>query len=649
MPQPATSPYGSWKSPITPDMVARAGVGLGQVRYDGGDLYWVELRPSEGGRLVIVRCDAKGKISDVTPPGFNARTTVHEYGGGQYFVNHGVVTFSNFDDQRLYGHEVGDAPHAITPETGLKWGLRFADCRPTPDGNRIVGVQEQHHDDGSEATNTLVTFPADGFAAPTVIASGRNFFSNPRVSPDGKKICWLAWDHPNMPWDGTEVWVAEFAKDGAIANRRKVAGGPKESIFQPEWSPEGVLHFVSDSTGWWNLYREQDGQHVNLTPLEAEVGVPQWIFGYVRYAFLSGGRIVFGWYQHGHDHLSIIQPDGSMTPLDLGYVDYYQITTDGGDWVWFIGGSVNRPLELVAYDTASGIKNVLRRSAELDLDEGYISTPQSIEFPTERGLTAHAIYYPPMNKDFDAPPRSKPPLRVLSHGGPTAATTPDFNLQIQYWTSRGFAIVDVNYGGSTGYGRPYRERLNGMWGVVDVEDCVNAAKYLIGRGEADPNRVAIEGGSAGGYTTLCALAFTDFFKAGASYFGIGDLETMVADTHKFESRYCDVLVANTYPAPKELLYERSAIHFTDRISAPMILFQGLEDKIVPPNQAEDMVRALQTKGLPYAYLAFEGEQHGFRKAETNIRCLEAELYFYGKIFKFDLADKVEAVKIENLK
>jgi len=630
-------------------MVARAEVRLGQIYYENGDLYWTELRPGEGGRMVVVRRAADGTISDVTPSGFNARTTVHEYGGGQYFVNHGVVTFSNFDDQRLYGHEVGDQPRAITPETGLKWELRFADCRPTPDGRRIVGVQEHHHEDGSEAVNTLVTFPADASSAPTVIAAGRNFYSNPRVGPDGKKLCWLEWDHPNMPWDGTELWVADFGVSGAISGPRKVAGGPKESIFQPEWSPEGVLHFVSDRTGWWNLYREVDGKVRHLAPMQAEVGVPQWNFGYSRYVFLSGGRVALAWSQDGIDHFGVMSADGgSVEPLDLGYLTYDQLTTDGANRVWFLAGSAARPVELVAYDTGSRSITVLRASGDMGVEDGYISTPQSIAFPTERGLTAYAIYYPPTNQDFAAPASDKPPLLVKCHGGPTSAVDPVFYPETQYWTSRGFAVVDVNYGGSTGYGRPYRERLNGQWGVVDVEDCVNAAKYLIGRGEADENRVAIRGGSAGGYTTLCALTFTDFFKAGASYYGIGDLETMVADTHKFESRYGDTLIANTYPAPKELLYERSAIHFTDRITAPMILFQGLEDKIVPPNQAEDMVKALQAKGLPYAYLAFEGEQHGFRKAETNIRCLEAELYFYSKIFKFDLAEPVEPVKIENL-
>ncbi len=649
MSKPTIAPYGSWKSPLTPAMVASAGVALGQLRLADGDLYWTELRPTEGGRLVIVRRTADGKTVDVTPPGFNARTTVHEYGGGQYCVSNGVVIFSNFDDQRLYGHEPGDPPHAITAETGLHWGLRYADYRPTPDGQLIIGVQEQHHEDKSEAANTLVAFPADGSAPPRVIAAGHNFYSNPRTSPDGKKLCWLCWDHPNMPWDGTELWVADLSAGGEVSNARQVAGGPKESIYQPEWSPDGVLHFVSDRSGWWNLYREVDGKVQRLAPMEAEVGGAQWIFGLSRYAFLSGGRIACAWTQGGVDLFGIVSADGgSVEPIDLGYGGYAQLQSDGGERVWFIGSSPSRDAEVVAYHSGTGRLEVLRRSSEVEVDEGYLSLPQGIEFPTERGLTAHAIFYPPKNQDFAAPEGEKPPLLVLSHGGPTSAASGALRLEIQYWTSRGFALADVNYGGSTGYGRPFRDRLYGQWGVIDVEDCVNAAKHLIGRGEADPDRVAIRGGSAGGYTTLCALTFSDFFKAGASYYGIGDLETMVRDTHKFESRYCDTLVANTYPAPKELLIERSAIHFTDRITAPMILFQGLEDKIVPPNQAEDMVKALAAKGLPHAYLAFEGEQHGFRKAETNIRCMEAELYFYSKIFGFELADPVEPVKIENL-
>jgi dipeptidyl aminopeptidase/acylaminoacyl peptidase len=481
----------------------------------------------------------------------------------------------------------------------------------------------------------------------TVLVSGNDFYASPRLSPDGTRLAWLTWNHPNMPWDGTELWVAEIAQDGSLTNAQKIAGGPAESIFQPEWSPDSALYFVSDRTGWWNLYRWRDGHVEALTDLEAEFGQPQWVFGMSTYAFVSEREVVCAYTQRGIWHLALLDTKTKkLQRLETPYTElsYVRATSDS---VVFRGGSPTEMLSIVRLDLKTQRYEVLRRSSDLALDAGYISPAQPIEFPTEGGRTAHAFFYPPKNKDFQAPPGEKPPLLVLSHGGPTSATTSTLRLEIQFWTSRGFAVVDVNYGGSTGYGRAYRERLKGQWGVVDVDDCVNAAKYLAQQGLVDGERVAIRGGSAGGYTTLCALTFRKFFKAGASYFGVSDLEALDRDTHKFESRYNRSLIG-PYPEKRDLYRARSPIHFAEQISCPVIFFQGLEDRVVPPSQSELMVEALRKNKIPVAYIAFEGEQHGFRKAENIKRSLEAELYFYSKVFGFAIADPVEPVPIENL-
>ena len=488
---------------------------------------------------------------------------------------------------------------------------------------------------------------ADADTGGHVLVSGNDFYSTARISPDGSRLAWLTWNHPNMPWDGTELWVGEFNEDGSVGHTEMVAGGQEESIFQPEWSPDGVLHFTSDRTGWWNLYRWHEGQIEPVYEMEAEFGGPQWQLGSSRYGFEKPGNIICTYVGKGGMHLAALNTEsGDLEPLHVPYTSMSGLRVSPGRVV-FIGGSPVRQFELAQLHLETGQVEVLRKSSNVQVDEGYLSPAEAIEFPTENGLTAYGYYYPPKNADFVAPEGEKPPLLVLSHGGPTGTTSTVFNPSIQYWTSRGFAVLDVNYGGSTGYGREYRERLNGQWGVVDVDDCANGALYLAERGLADPNRLAIRGGSAGGYTTLCALTFKDVFKAGASHFGIGDLETFVHDTHKFESRYLDRLVG-PYPERKDLYKERSAINYTDRLSCPVILFQGLEDKVVPPNQAETMVDALRKKKLPVAYVPFEGEQHGFRKAENIKRALDGELYFYSRVFGFELADPVEPVEIENL-
>jgi dipeptidyl aminopeptidase/acylaminoacyl peptidase len=640
------APYGTWQSPITSERIARGSIRLSQVTLDGDDLYWIESRPTEGGRYVVMRRSPDGMIEDVTPAGMNARTMVYEYGGAACSISGGVVIFSNFDDQILFRQDRGDDPVAITPEPEATASIRYADPRLSPDARTIICIRERHSE-GSEAVNEIVALPATG-GEPQVIAAGRDFYAYPRISPDGRRLAWIEWDHPRMPWDGTELWLADLDASGSLSNARQVAGGPEEAVFQPEWSPEGVLHFVSDPTGWWNLYRMEGDEIVALAPMQAEFGKPQWMLEATTYAFLSEGRIASIYTLRGIDYLGIVSPGEGLThTFDLPFNAIEHITCAAGNRVALIAGGAELGEALVLLDTNSGEFERIPRGNDAPVDPGYISPAQPIEFPTTGDLTAHAFYYAPKNRDYVAPLDELPPLVVFSHGGPTSATSPALNMSIQFWTSRGFAVVDVNYGGSTGYGRAYRERLREQWGVVDVDDCVNAARYLVAQNLADPDRLAIRGGSAGGYTTLAALTFSDLFTAGASYFGISDLETMTQDTHKFESRYLDSMVG-PWPETAERYRARSPIHHTDRLTAPMILLQGLEDKVVPPNQAEAMVEALREKGLPYAYIAYEGEQHGFRRFENIKRSFDAELYFYARIFGFTPADEIEPVEIANL-
>ena len=639
---PIVAPYGSWKSPITAESVAAGETGLEQIRLEGDDIYWIERRSQEGGRKVIVRRSAEGQIGDVTPLPFNARTRVHEYGGGEYAVANGTHVYSNFTDQRLYLQQRGSEPKPLTPDAPF----RYADGQIDRRRNLFFCVREDHTGQG-EAINSVVRVALDGANPGTILISGNDFYSSPRLSPDGSLLAWITWNHPNMPWDGTEIWVGRLNAEGSVSEQRRVASGVNESICQPEWSPDGVLHFVSDRTGWWNLYRWREHTVEPLCPMDAEFGEPHWVFGGSLYGFQSAQRIVCGYTQNGYSQLALLDTaTGMLNRIDLPYTAISQVRVGDGR-VLFIGSSPRETSSIVSLDLASREWRVLYRSRESRIDAGYLSEPQAIEFPTERGVTAHGYFYPPRNRDYSAPPGEKPPLLLLSHGGPTSATSASLKYTIQYWTSRGIAVLDVNYGGSSGYGRAYRERLNGQWGIVDVDDCVNGARYLVERGEVDGNRLAIRGGSAGGYTTLCALTFRNVFKAGASHYGISDLEALAKDTHKFESRYLDRLIG-PYPERRDLYVERSPIHFTDRLACPMILFQGLEDKVVPPNQTEKMVEAVRAKKLPVAYITFEGEQHGFRKAENIKRVLEAELYFYSKVFGFELADPVEPIKIENL-
>jgi dipeptidyl aminopeptidase/acylaminoacyl peptidase len=637
-----TAPYGSWKSPITTEVILSDFIGIGQMAVDGEDLYWTEYRPKEEGRNTIVRRAPDGQITEVIPASFNARTRVHEYGGGHFTVAEGVVYFTNFADQRLYRQQPGQDPEPLTPAGHM----RYADLRVAPGGERLYCVREDHSGPG-EAVNTLVTLELDRLGEGEVLLSGNDFYSSPRLSPGGKRLAWLTWNHPNLPWDGAEVWVGELGKGGVLGERVKVAGGKDESIFQPEWAPDGSLYFVSDRSGWWNLYRWRDGVVESVCQMEAEFGEPQWVFGMSLYGFEPDGRLVCAYSQAGTFHLARLDPQARrLEAFDLPYTEILEVRLSR-DFAYLSAASPAEPQVLIRADLLSGEYEILRRSREVKISAGYFSTAQPVEFPTSGGKTAYGYFYPPKNRDYLAPAGEKPPLLVMSHGGPTSATSTSLRYGLQFWTSRGIAVLDVDYGGSSGYGREYRQRLNGQWGVVDVDDCANGARYLVERGLVDGARLAITGGSAGGYTTLCALAFKDIFKAGASHFGIGDLETFVADTHKFESRYLETLIG-PYPEKKEVYRERSPIHYTDRLNCKLILFQGLDDKIVPPSQSQAMYEAVRDKGLPVAYLAFEGEQHGFRRVENIKRAIEAELYFYSKVFGFKLADPVEPVEIDNL-
>lgn len=653
-----SSPYGSWKSPITADLIVAGTIGLGQIALDGDDVYWIEGRPSEAGRSVIVRCTPDGKTLDVTPLPFNVRTRVHEYGGGAFAVKDGIY-FSNYADQRLY-KTVGALragtgalplrePQPLTSE-GKR---RYADMVVDSQRQRLICVREDHSDPTREPVNTLVSINLGNGEDIQTLASGSDFYASPRLSPDNSQLAWISWNHPNMPWDSTQLWVAQIDQNGILNDVQCIAGGAEESIFQPEWSPDGVLYFVSDRTNWWNLYRwlppeaKGTGGIEPLYPMEAEFGLPQWVFGMSTYGFESANQIICTYTQKGIWYLASLDlQTKQLEAIETPYTDISSLQVANNRAV-FLAGSAIEPTAIVQMDLATKQMEILRLSSQLQIAPGYLSTPQSIAFPTENNLIAYAFYYPPQNQDYTTQTGEKPPLLVKSHGGPTASASSTFNLKIQYWTSRGFAFLDVNYGGSTGYGREYRQRLNQNWGIVDVDDCANGAKYLAEGGLVDGERLAIAGGSAGGYTTLCALTFRDVFKAGASHYGVSDLEALATDTHKFESRYLDGLIG-AYPEQKDIYEKRSPIHFTDQLSCPVIFFQGLEDKIVPPNQAEIMVEALKAKGLPVAYVAFEGEQHGFRRAENIKRALDGEFYFYSRVFGYELADAVEPVEINNL-
>ncbi|WP_373542549.1 prolyl oligopeptidase family serine peptidase [Chamaesiphon sp.] len=641
------APFGSWISPITAEAIVADSIGLGSIVLDGTDIYWLESRPQAAGRSVIVRRTKDGTTTDITPPEYNVRSRVHEYGGAPYTVVDGRVYFSNHRDNCLYIQDLTAADPTVVRQLTHDPKKRYADLSVDPQRQRLICVQEEHDSADFEALNTIVSISLTQPNDVQVLAGGCDFYASPRLNTDGTKLAWLSWNHPNLPWDGTNLQMATLSVDGYPSAPTLIAGGAHEAIFQPQWSEDDTLYFVSNRTGWGNIYRWRDRQVTAVCELAAEFGLPQWVFGMSTYAITGNRRIVCTYSQLGVWYLASLNTvSGHLTRLNVPYTDISNVRA-AGNLVVCCAASATQTNEIIAIDLHTESREVLQRSSQLAIDPGYLSTPESIEFPTTDGNTAYAFYYPPTNHDYQPLLGENPPLLVKSHGGPTAATSNQLSLKTQYWTSRGFAVVDVNYGGSTGYGKAYQQRLDGKWGIVDVDDCTNAALYLVDRGLADPQRLAISGGSAGGYTTLAALTFGDTFKAGASYYGVSDLAALAKDTHKFESRYLDRLVA-PYPAQANLYQARSPLYFTDRLSCPIAFFQGLEDKIVPPNQAEMMVAALKSKGIPVAYVTFPTEQHGFRQAENIQRALTGEFYFYAQIFGFRLAEAIAPIEIANL-
>ena len=618
------APCGTWNSPITADLIASRTIGLSEIVLDGDDIYWLESRPGEAGRSVIVCRTPDRKIRDVTSPPFNARTRVHEYGGGAYTVFKGIIYFSNLSDGRIYRQDPGSPPRPLTPEGDYRYADLFYDRHR----NRLICVREDHTGKDRFPVNSLVSVDPGDSQDVKVLISGGDFYSNPRISPDGKFLAFLTWNLPNMPWDGTELRVARLNDAGGTDSSRLVAGGWEESVFQPEWSPDGQLYYVSDLSGWWNIYRSGKAGNEPICPMEAEFGLPQWVFRMSTYGFISSDLIICTYVKEGTWALAELRTGvpGELRTIESPYTDITGIQSGPGEAV-FLGASPDGSPSVIIYDLNRRKFEISRSESETVIDLGYISVPEAIEFVSGGGSISHGFFYPPQNLDYNLPDEKLPPLIVITHGGPTAAAGNARKLKIQFWTSRGFAVLDVNYRGSTGYGRNYRRSLDGQWGVADVEDCVNGARHLVRRGDVDGERLIIRGSSAGGYTTLSALTFRDLFKAGASYYGISELESLARDTHKFESRYLDRLIG-PYPERRDLYLARSPINSVDQLSCPVIFFQGLEDRVVPPVQAEEMIDALRKKDIPVASIFFEGESHGFRRAETVKRALTAELDFY---------------------
>ena len=647
--------FGSWPTPITSELVVASTVRLSEARVDGTDVVWSEGRPDEGGRTQLVRCGAAGSTSELLPADRNARTAVHEYGGAAWWVRDGVTWFTDWADQRLYRVEPGAEPEPITAEPTTARADRYADGDLDPDAATIVCVRERHA--GPAATdvrNEIIQLDAHRLSEPEVLVSGPDFVAAPRLHPNGVTLAWLQWNHPSMPWDDVELRTRNLVTGEEIL----VAGGPAESVSEPSWRPDGSLWFLSDRSDWWNLYRWLPGSDIEtVVRLDAEIGVPPWALGGARYAVLDDGRVVVARRRNGVDGLAVRDLDGRIVDLDLPFTAISTVRAAADSSVLLVAGSpTSEPgVYRVDLDEATGpAVTVLRPPRDLGVDPGYLSTPEPVSFPSTAPdgapRTAHALFYPPANPGYEGLPGELPPLLVVIHGGPTAAAMPVLSTAVQYWTSRGFAVVDVNHGGSTGYGRAYREQLYGWWGVVDVADCLAAAEWLAGRGRVDRARMCIRGGSAGGFTTLAALARPDTpFAAGADHFGVADLTALAADTHKFESRYLDRLVG-PFPQERDLYLDRSPIQHVERFERPLIVLQGTEDAIVPPNQSEKIVDALRDRGVPVAYLLFDGEQHGFRQAENIRRALDAELSFYAQVLGFELPaeESIEQVPVENL-
>jgi dipeptidyl aminopeptidase/acylaminoacyl peptidase len=654
---PLVAPYGSWASPIDVELVAGTAIGLSEPWLDGDDVYWLETRSAQGGRRTLLRHGLDGTTAELTPDPFRVGNRVHEYGGGSYAVRDGLVIASSVADGRLWRLDrdgLAD-PVALTPEG--RW--RYADLWFDPRFPRLYAVRETHDidrpNDPTLVVNEVVAVALDGSDGPgRLLVAGPDFVAGARPSPDGRTLAWLEWDLPDMPWDSVRLRVADVGGDGPLGEARTVAGGPGISIVQAAWSPTGVLHFVSDETGWWNLYAFDGpdglaGAARNLAPMDAELGDPAWVFGRSSYSFLADGAILAVARADGRDGLLRIEPDGAVTRLEVPFTEVEGLRVAADTVVAVVAGP--REGSVVArLDPATGEPvGVLARSLSVPLDPSVLPVPEAIAFETADGATSRALSFAPSNAAFRGPEGELPPLLVLSHGGPTSAASSALSLDRAFFTSRGIAVADVDYRGSTGYGRPYRDALKGQWGIADVEDCVAAARFLVARGSVDPARLAIAGGSAGGYTTLAALTFRpEVFAAGISSYGIADLELIHVDGHKFESRYDEGLIAPWTDAGRAVFRERSPIHFLDRVRAPMLLFQGLDDRVVPPSQLDAMVAAFTARGLPHVAMTFEGEGHGFRKAETRRATYRAEIAFLGRVFGFTPAGDIEPMEIPGL-
>ena len=622
-------PFGTWPSPVTTDLMVAGAVGISDVIPQPQSTWWCESRPDEGGRAVIRR-QADGETTDVTAENVNVRTLVHEYGGGSWWVDNEVCYYVNYADQRLYRQQPGKEAIVLTPVPPRERAWRYADFRVTADGAWVIAVMETQHVD-SEPANSIVAIATDGSETLVPLVNGADFYMSPRLSPNGQSLAWIEWQHPNMPWDDTELHIATLTSSGdkpAISASRRVAGGPGESVVQPEWSPDGRLHFLSDRNDWWHLYC--DGSDEIVLSVDGEIGYPPWVFGLSRYAFLSDGSVIAARFNDGVEYLD-------------GYPQFtaFNSLRTCGDSVTFSGASWSQESSIIRDG------KVIKPARELPLPSAMLPAPEVLHFATTNNAEAYALYFRPAGVDVAAPTDKKPPLIVLAHGGPTSAARSQLSLGRQFWTSRGFAVVDVNYRGSSGFGRQYRKQLEGQWGIADVDDCVAVANYLVERGDVDASRLIIRGGSAGGYTVLTALAKHDVFTAGANMYGVADLEALADDTHKFESRYLDRLIG-PYPESKALYEERSPINHLDGFTAPMIVLQGSEDAIVPPNQSRRIVEALDQKQVPVAYHEFEGEQHGFRQAETIKTALASELGFYGRVFGFAPAGATPELEIRHL-
>jgi dipeptidyl aminopeptidase/acylaminoacyl peptidase len=646
-----TAAYGTWASPIDASRLAGAAVAMSDLQVSDGAVHWRESRPDQGGRQALMRLGGDGAPTEISPADAYVRSRVHEYGGASYVLLGDTVIYSRFDDQRLYRLAGGTEPQALTPP-----GYRYADCVRDPARPRLLCVREDHTAPtvagNGEERNQIVAVPLDGAGsdAGTVLVDGRDFVAYPRPSPDGRQLAWIAWDHPDMPWDSSSLAVADLREDG-LGAATVLAGGAGRSVLEPQWDADGSLYFIDDPDGWWNLYRWRDGAIEPVAPMPREFGGPLWTHGASSYALTGDGRAVVRTSANAVDRVGMLDlADGSLRQLDLPFVAFSDLRLlDAGRAVAFASAVDDEPA-LIEIDLADGSHRVLYQPVRAGLAPDLVARGEAIEFPTAPGpdgaaRTAHAFFYPPTSDRFQGPDGELPPLIVIVHGGPTAVSKPALALSRQFWTTRGFALVDVNYGGSTSFGRAYRERLNGQWGVVDVADALAAVDHLVAAGRVDPQRVAIRGGSAGGFTVLAALAFGDRFKAGANYFGVSDIKALAATSHKFERNYDVSLIG----PPDEALYRaRSPLFHLERFREPLITFQGSDDPIVPPQQSRAIVEALRERGVPVAYIEFEGEQHGFRKAASIVRAHEAELYFYGRIFGFTPAGAIAPVAIDNL-